>query len=58
MAVLPDGRIVSASYDKTVRIWNFDTGECVRVLEAHSKVSVICVVPMMFLNTYTWYDVC
>ena len=28
--------IVSGSSDKTVRIWNADTGECVRVLEGHS----------------------
>ena len=40
MAVLSDGRIVSSSDDTTVRIWNSDTGECVRVLEGHSKVSV------------------
>ena len=40
MAVLSDGRIVSSSGDKTVRIWNSDTGECVRVLEGHSDVSV------------------
>ena len=27
--------IVSGSFDKTVRIWNAATGECVRVLEGH-----------------------
>ncbi len=55
MAVLPDGRIVSASYDMTVRIWNSDTGECVRVLEGHSKVSVTYDVSAMLLFIY---DVC
>ena len=33
------GYIISGSYDKTVRIWNADTGECVRTLEGHSHVS-------------------
>ena len=28
--------IISGSGDKTVRIWNAATGECVRVLEGHS----------------------
>ena len=34
----PDGsRIVSASYDKTVRIRNAATGECIRTLEGHTS---------------------
>ena len=34
----PDGsRIVSASMDKTVRIWDAATGECIRTLEGHTK---------------------
>ena len=33
------GYIISGS-DETVRIWNADTGECVRTLEGHSSVSI------------------
>ena len=39
MAVLPDGRIVSGSYDSTLRIWNSASGECEVLLEGHSDVS-------------------
>ena len=28
MAVLPDGRVVSRSWDETLRIWNTSSGEC------------------------------
>ena len=28
--------VVSGSYDKTVRVWNKETGELVRTLEGHS----------------------
>jgi len=28
--------VVSASEDKTIRIWNSATGECVQVLEGHT----------------------
>ena len=36
----PDGsRIVSASWDRTVRIWDAATGECIRTLEGHTWVS-------------------
>ena len=41
MAVLPDGRIVSGSYDKILRIWNSTSGKCEVVLEGHSDVSEI-----------------
>ena len=32
--------IISGSRDKTIRIWDADTGECVRTLEGHSDVSI------------------
>jgi len=36
VAIHPDGYIVSGSTDNTVRIWNKDTTECVRVYEGHT----------------------
>lgn len=29
--------LITGSYDKTVRIWNLDTGECLRVLRGHTR---------------------
>ena len=40
MAALPDGRIVSGSYDNTLRIWNSTSGECEVVLEGHSNINI------------------
>jgi WD40 repeat protein len=38
VVALSDGRrVVSGSGD--IRVWNVDTGECVRELEGHSEVS-------------------
>jgi WD40 repeat protein len=40
VVAMPDGRrVVSGSYDKTLRVWDVDTGECVRELKGHSEVS-------------------
>ena len=32
--------MVSVSWDKTVRVWNVNTGECDRILEGHTNVSI------------------
>jgi WD40 repeat protein len=34
---LGDGRALSASYDKTLRLWDLATGATLRVLEGHSN---------------------
>ena len=37
VAYSPDGtKIISGSYDKTIKIWNANTGECLKTLEGHS----------------------
>ena len=42
--IAPDGkRCVSASGDATLRVWDLDSGECIRVLKGHTR-SVKCVV--------------
>ena len=42
VSVLPDGKIVSGSYDDTVRVWDTATGELVQTLEGHGG-TVMCV---------------
>ena len=34
--MLDDGRVVSASKDRTLRVWDPDSGETVKTLEGHS----------------------
>ena len=36
---LPEGRIASGSLDKTVKIWNVDSGTCLHTLTGHRSVS-------------------
>ena len=34
--MFPDGRrVVSASVDETLKVWNIETGECVATLQGH-----------------------
>ena len=42
---LGDGRVVSGAYDKSLRVWDVGTGECVQVLEGHTE-QVKCVVEL------------
>jgi WD40 repeat protein len=40
VVALSDGRrVVSGSSDNTLRVWDVDTGECVRELQGHGWVS-------------------
>jgi COMPASS component SWD3 len=39
VCALSDGnRVVSGSYDKTVRVWDVDRGSCALIFEGHSGV--------------------
>ena len=37
VTALPDGRCVSGSGDNTLRVWDSNTGECLRSMEGHSN---------------------
>merc|ERR1711934_949681 len=42
----PDGRrLASGSFDETVRLWDAETGACVRTLEGHGRVWSVCFSP-------------
>jgi WD40 repeat protein len=46
LCVLPDGRLASGSYDRTIRLWDVTTGAETARLEGHSGlVSALCVLP-------------
>ena len=48
--MLPDGRVVSGSDDKTLKVWGVATGECVATLKGHSepvRCGVRCTFVMM-----------
>ena len=43
---LPDGRVVSGSYDSSLRVWDPSTGQCLQSLKGHSnRVSCVAVLP-------------
>lgn len=37
-----DSRLLSCGHDRSVRLWNVVTGECIRVFEGHSKEVTAC----------------
>jgi WD40 repeat protein len=44
LAVLPDGKLVSGSFDRTVRIW--ENGTCCHILKGHTlEVTCLAVLP-------------
>ncbi|MBD2472990.1 NB-ARC domain-containing protein, partial [Nostoc sp. FACHB-145] len=47
VAITPDGRsAVSASADKTLRVWDLNTGRCLHTLEGHKDgVSAVAIIP-------------
>lgn len=42
-AFTPDGRGVTAAHDSTVRVWDLDTGKCVRVLTTAKRTALTSV---------------
>jgi WD40 repeat protein len=46
LAVLPDGKLASSSWDKTVRVWDVASGACLLTLAGHtSYVLALAVLP-------------
>lgn len=43
--ILPDGRIISGSRDRTIKIWNTKTGICENTFNVGSPVKCINVLP-------------
>ena len=56
--MFPDGRrVVSASGDNTLKVWDVATGKCVATLQGHSegvRCGVHCTFVMMWLRRRSW----
>src|SRR3990167_10611665 len=37
LAVTADGKVISGSADKTLKVWNLDTGQCLKTLQGHTS---------------------
>jgi len=36
--VIGDNKIVSGSNDKTIKVWDIESGDCLKTLEGHKKM--------------------
>ncbi len=55
VAVLPYGNIVSGSLDKTLKIWDADTGKCLHTLQGHDEnVTCVAVLPNGNIVSGSW----
>jgi WD40 repeat protein len=52
--VLPDGNLVSGSDDKTIRVWNVATRECIRIIKTKAGVFRLVVLSDGTIVTFGW----